>query len=241
MVLSDPEARVETFRATCQHVLEESEQQEQLIDALLELAQGERGIDHPSAIDLGNVVGEVVERHESEAVAHGIRLDVSLAPARVSGDRHLIGRLVSNLLDNALRHNAPNGHARVLVETSADEARLVVANTGPPVPAGEVDRLLGPFQPLAQDRVGHRSGLGLGLSIVAAIASAHEAALDVGPGESGGAEDRGAEDRGALPFGTRGQWRYRGHRQPKPGSTRHQPLTRPITRLSGRETAASSV
>jgi signal transduction histidine kinase len=44
MVLADPTATVTTFRATCEQVLEESEQQEQLIEALLTLAQGQRGI-----------------------------------------------------------------------------------------------------------------------------------------------------------------------------------------------------
>ena len=70
----------------------------------------------------------------------------------------------------------------------AGEAELAVANTGPVVPAEEVERLLQPFQRLAGDRVGHGDGLGLGLSIVAAIANAHEAALDVRAGADGGLE-----------------------------------------------------
>ena len=53
MVLSDPRATVGTFRTTCRQVLEESAQQEQLIDALLALAQGQRGIDSRESIDLG--------------------------------------------------------------------------------------------------------------------------------------------------------------------------------------------
>jgi signal transduction histidine kinase len=56
------------------------------------------------------------------------------------------------------------------------------------VPADELQRLTQPFQRLAPDRVGHRDGLGLGLSIVAAIAGAHEATLDVQAGRHGGPE-----------------------------------------------------
>jgi signal transduction histidine kinase len=63
-----------------------------------------------------------------------------------------------------------------------------VINTGPVVPEGEVDRLLAPFQRLAGDRVGHGEGLGLGLSIVAAITNAHDAALEVMPRAEGGLE-----------------------------------------------------
>lgn len=117
-----------------------------------------------------------------------INIDASLEPAPIAGDRRLIGRLVSNLVDNALRHNVPGGTARIVVRAGASDVDLAVINTGPVVPAAEVDRLLQPFQRLAGDRVGHGEGLGLGLSIVAAIANAHDAALEVKPGADGGLE-----------------------------------------------------
>jgi signal transduction histidine kinase len=61
-----------------------------------------------------------------------------------------------------------------------------VANTGPKVPADEVGRLLLPFQRLDAQRAAGGDGLGLGLSIVAAVAKAHGAALEIHPGEDGG-------------------------------------------------------
>jgi signal transduction histidine kinase len=186
MVLSDPDATIETFRTTCEQVLEEGGQQEQLIAALLALAQGQRGIDRPEPIDLAAVAADALQTHRPDAAALGVRLDVSLDPAPLSGDRRLIERLVSNLLDNALHHNIPNGSVRVLVGTRGGAATLAVSNTGPLVPAGEIDRLLQPFQRLAPDRIGHRGGLGLGLSIVAAVTNAHDATLDVRPGADGG-------------------------------------------------------
>jgi signal transduction histidine kinase len=63
---------------------------------------------------------------------------------------------------------------------------LVVTNTGPIIPAEAVDLLLRPFQRLGSDRTGHGEGLGLGLSIVQAIAQAHGAALTIRPQPSGG-------------------------------------------------------
>ena len=188
LILSDPKATVETFRTTCQQVLDESAQQEQLIDSLLALAHGERGVDTPEPIDLAAIAGEALAAREAEAAARGVQLEVSLEPALVSGDRRLIERLVSNLVDNALRHNMPGGSARVAVRDLAGEVELEVANTGPVVPAEEVEWLLQPFHRLAGDRVGHGDGLGLGLSIVAAIANAHQAALDVRAGAHGGLE-----------------------------------------------------
>jgi signal transduction histidine kinase len=188
MVLSDPHATVETFRTTCRQVLEESEEQEQLIDALLALARGQRGIDHHETLDLSVIVWAVVQDRESEAAARALRLGASFESAPVSGDSRLIGRLASNLVDNALRHNTPGGHVLVTVENRAGEATLKIVNSGPVVPADEVSRLLQPFQRLAMQRTGPRDGVGLGLSIVAAIANAHEAALDVRPGSVGGLE-----------------------------------------------------
>jgi signal transduction histidine kinase len=206
MVLSDPRATVGTFRTTCRQVLEESEQQEQLIDALLALAQGQRGIDARERIDLAAIAGDMLRAWEAEASARGVHLDISLEPAPIAGDRRLIERLVSNLVDNALRYNVVGGTARVVVTAGVRQVDLAVANSGPMVPAEEVDRLLQPFQRLAGDRVGHREGLGLGLSIVAAIANGHGAALEVAPGAEGGLEVRvrfarrsGAEPAGAPP------------------------------------------
>jgi signal transduction histidine kinase len=188
MILSDPRATVGTFRTTCKQVLEESAQQEQLIDALLALAHGQRGIDAREPIDLSVLVRDVVDAQDAEASARGVRIDASLEPGWISGDRRLIERLVSNLVDNAIRHNDPGGTAAVTVRARAGGVELSVSNTGPVVPADEVDRLLQPFQRLGGDRVGRRDGLGLGLSIVAAIADTHDAALAVVPGREGGLE-----------------------------------------------------
>ncbi len=188
MVLSDPRATVGTFRMTCRQVLEESEHQEQLIDALLALAQGQRGIDDRERIDVAAIAGDVLRAQEGKAAGPGVHVDASLEPGPIAGDRRLIGRLVSNLVDNALRYNVPGGTARIAVRARAGDVDLAVINTGPVVPAEEVERLLQPFQRLAGDRIGHGESLGLGLSIVAAIASSHDAALEVKPGAHGGLE-----------------------------------------------------
>jgi signal transduction histidine kinase len=186
MVLSDPRATVETFRTTCRQVLEEGEQQEQLIDALLALARGQRGLQRRERLDLAEVVPTVLEDHRAEALARGLQLGVTLDPAPVVGDRRLIERLVSNLVENAIRYNVDDGRIGVWVENSSGDAVFAIANTGPVVRADEVDRLLQPFQRLERERTGQGDGFGLGLSIVAAIADAHQAALDVRPGMDGG-------------------------------------------------------
>jgi signal transduction histidine kinase len=185
LVLSDPTATVSTFRATCEQVLEESEQQEQLIEALLTLAQGQRGIDRAETVDLAAVVGAVVGSHEGLAASHRLEMCSTLAPATISGDARLVARLVSNLVDNAIRHNVDGGRVDVSVR-SGDRATLTVANTGRVVPEDEVGRLLQPFRRLSPDRTAERDGLGLGLSIVGAIADAHDAVLAIRARPEGG-------------------------------------------------------
>ena len=186
MVLTDPHATVQTFRATCRQVLEEGEQQEQLIDALLALAQGQRGIEHRERLDLAAIVGEVLQTQQPDAVARGLELNAALKAAPVSGDRRLIERLTCNLVQNAIRYNTPGGSVQVWVERHAGEATLAIANTGPLIRTDQIDRLLQPFARLTPDRTGQGDGFGLGLSIVSSIARAHEASLDVRPGRNGG-------------------------------------------------------
>ena len=186
MVLSERGASVETFRQTCEDVLEESAHQERLIDALLTLAQGQRGIAHAETVELDAVAAQVADRLATEAIVRGVAVESSFEPAALSGEERLIERLVFNLLQNALRHNVPGGWMRVSVDTEQAFAVLRVANSGPRVPPEDLPGLLQPFQRLAPDRVGQPDGLGLGLSIVAAIAEAHGATLDLAPGHEGG-------------------------------------------------------
>ena len=186
MTLSDPRATVASFRDTCEQVLEEGEQQEQLIDALLALAQSQRGLDRREVVDLAAATEQIVHSQEGDATARGLSLRVTIAPAALSGDPRLIERLVSNLVRNALVHNVEDGEVTVSVASHGDAATARVVNTGPVVAADDVDRLLQPFQRLTPGRGGQHDGLGLGLSIVAAIADAHDARLEVTANPGGG-------------------------------------------------------
>lgn len=188
MIIEDPHATVDSFRATCKQVLEEGEQQEQLIDSLLLLARSQRGLERREPLDLALVTGGVLQAYEADAAARGLRFEHSLQPAPLSGDRRLIERLVSNLVENAFRHNVAQGRVRVAVGSDDGHATLAVTNTGPLVAPEDVERLLQPFQRMSQERTGEHDGLGLGLSIVQAIARAHDATLAVRAEFGGGLE-----------------------------------------------------
>ncbi len=105
----------------------------------------------------------------------------------MSGDPGLLERLVANLVDNAVHHNVPGGWVRVSTGVRADgRPTLEVANSGPSVPAENTAQLLEPFRRLNGDRTSHAGGVGLGLSIVEAIATAHGADLELAARPEGG-------------------------------------------------------
>jgi signal transduction histidine kinase len=186
VALSDPHITLDSLRAACGEVLEAGREQERLIDALLTLARSQQGLERKEPVDLAAVIGEALQAHARSAANRGVAVDASLADATVPGDARLLNQLASNLVDNAIRHNVTDGRVHVTVADNAAGATLTVSNTGPSVAADQVSRLLQPFQRGTSARTGSPNGLGLGLSIVADIAEAHEAYLDVRARPEGG-------------------------------------------------------
>jgi signal transduction histidine kinase len=186
VALADPNASVESLRATHERVLASEQQLEELIEALLGLASSERGLDRREPIELTGVTGEVIAARRAEIERRGLRLNVTLDAARTEGNPRLIERLVANLIDNAIQHNTTGGQVDVTTATESGGAVLSVANDGPVIPPAELERLQQPFQRLDAHRTHQGDGHGLGLSIVHAIATAHGATLSVHSQGTGG-------------------------------------------------------
>jgi signal transduction histidine kinase len=186
VALANPQITLDSLRAACEEAVDAGKDQAQLIDALLTLARSQLGLEHRELVDLRRVVDDAVNAHASSATARGLQLDAALDDAEVSGDERLISRMVSNLLDNAIRYNLTDGRVEVRLVANTTEATLTVTNTGPSVAPDQVSRLLEPFQRAAPDRTVSPNGLGLGLSIVADIVQAHGARLEVRPRPAGG-------------------------------------------------------
>ena len=184
--LADPELTLDSLKATCQDVLDTGTDQEQLLGALLTLAESQQDLEQHETFDLAEIAREVVEAHQLEAADRQVRIDAAISPAPVAGDPRLARTLLTNLLENALHYNVPQGRVNVTLKTRAQHTTLTITNTGPHVPADEIDRLLQPFRRLTPDRANTNDGHGLGLSIVAAIATSHDATLDVLARTAGG-------------------------------------------------------
>ena len=186
VALADPDADADALRVTCEEALELSGQQERLIDALLTLATSERGIESWEPFDLAEITQHIVDSRRPDAARHRVEINPTLHRAMALGDPGLAASLITNLLDNAIRHNIANGTVEISTAATADGAVLTVSNTGAIVAFIEVERLFEPFQRLGDQRLNAAAGHGLGLTITKAIATAHDAGLSAQPRPHGG-------------------------------------------------------
>ncbi|WP_157252488.1 sensor histidine kinase [Nonomuraea typhae] len=160
---------------------------ERLIDGLLALAESENPVlERRLPVDLAEIAGYVADQAVAEAGRKPVVLHHALAPAPSAGDPMLLERLAQNLVENAIRHNVADGEVWITTRRTGDDAELVVANTGPVVPAYDLEAIFEPFRRLRTDRVRSDRGSGLGLSIVRATARAHGGTVVAEPREEGG-------------------------------------------------------
>jgi signal transduction histidine kinase len=138
-------------------------------------------------VDLADLAAELLAARTFDTA--GLSVEAKLEPAVVDGDRALLERMVANLIDNAIAHNlAEDGWIRVQTAVEAGKPVLRVANSGQVVPPDRLEELFEPFRRLDGERIAQDRGLGLGLSIVRAIALAHGAELAAEAPVQGGLE-----------------------------------------------------
>jgi signal transduction histidine kinase len=179
--LRDPKATTGDLRAMGATTLEAVDRSEHLVDSLLLLARSEQSPHHPQRLDLAAAAQDAIDATRAERAALGLRLTDALEPAVVSGERVLLERAVANLVENAVRHNQPGGRIEVASGADRNGAWLRVANGGRRIPPEQVQRLFEPFRRLDGGRASAQpaargsgqGGVGLGLSIVRAVARAH--------------------------------------------------------------------
>ncbi|OAH16576.1 sensor histidine kinase [Streptomyces jeddahensis] len=184
--LSDPNAPPE-LQQLGKTLLATNERSEQLVEGLLLLARSDNQIVERKPVDLAEVASRAIEQVREEAAAGGVEIRGERAPAVVQGNGVLLERIALNLVQNAVRYNVPDrGWVEVTTEAQHGQAVLVVSNTGPVVPAYEIDNLFEPFRRLRTERTGSDKGVGLGLSIARSVARAHGGRIIAEPREGGG-------------------------------------------------------
>jgi two-component system, OmpR family, sensor kinase len=157
-------------------------------EQLLLLAQADAGSLTPMRVevDVADLVEEVGARWRRFADERAIRLQV-VAPesGTMNADPNLVGQVLDNLLDNALRHGPRPGRVQLLTEQLDGEWRFDVTDEGGGVPAELRDRIFERFTRADPARNRRTGGAGLGLSLSAAIARAHGGNLELIQGAPG--------------------------------------------------------
>jgi signal transduction histidine kinase len=175
----------EQMELLTRQLLETNERNERLIEGLLVLSESERGLVGTTPQRLDEIAESVADRHRELAAQADVKLHVDVVPRTVMGEAVLLERLVTNLVQNAIKYNRPGGCVRVQV---GDKPVLRVSNTGPVIAAEDVPALFEPFKRHAGTRIDHSGGAGLGLTIARSIAQAHGGNVTAIAGIDGGLE-----------------------------------------------------
>jgi len=157
-----------------------------VFQSLLQLAQLENGAlkSQFTSVDLAQLCRTMVEVYEPTAQAAGQKLTSKVPEVlTISGEKNLLGQVIANLLENALRHSGEGSDIALKLRNEGQEVVLSVSDNGPGIPPEEWERVTQRLYRL--DRSRNTAGNGLGLSLVEGVARLHDAALgfeDAGSG-----------------------------------------------------------
>jgi PAS domain S-box-containing protein len=162
---------------------------DRILTGLLDLDKLDRGIVElrREPVDLAGLVASVVSEAREELTAHPVSLE--LLPIQVVADAAKVERIVENLLANAARHTDPGTPIWVRVEPRDRWALLCVDDAGPGIPAEQRESIFRPFQ-RGPGGATYAPGSGVGLALVAQLASLHEGRAWVEDRAGGGASFR---------------------------------------------------
>ncbi len=210
VTLAKPDRTPDQLEAMAFDVRQAADRAEALIEALLTLARSDRGQGQQELLDVAVLAEDALDAATLAIKASSVAVRATLYPGPAFGDPVLVERLVRNLIDNAVRHNVPDGWVEVTTGTRGGMAVIWVANSGPAIPEEAVPALFDPFRRLGEG-MSAPDGMGLGLSIVQSVVAAHQGQITARPGPEGGLEisvllpARGQRGQGQGQGGTGGR------------------------------------
>jgi two-component system sensor histidine kinase KdpD len=189
--LADPdiELAAEDRRQAARAIDVEAERLNRLVGNLLDMSRIQAGVllADIETIPLQELVEPAVRRASVAAGGRAIELDLPDDVPNVSADAALLDRVVSNLLENAVKYAAPSAAIRVGAAAGGDgTVSLVVEDGGPGVPADELPRIFERFHRVERPSDGPRRGLGLGLTVVRGLVDAMGGRVMAAPSPLGG-------------------------------------------------------
>ena len=178
------QSRPDDLARSMSGITRETERMSVLVEDLLLLARLDEGRPlERKPVRLDALVGEAVDT--ARMVDPERELELSTEPVTVLGDRDRLRQIVDNLLANVRAHTPARAPARVTVTAVGDKAVVEVSDTGPGLDADEAKRVFERFYRADESRSRASGGVGLGLSIVAAVARAHGGQASVRSTEGG--------------------------------------------------------
>jgi signal transduction histidine kinase len=203
LLLTGPEPSPAEVRDTAARLRHTVLSSERLLERLLTLTRGMLAPVEREPVPLDQITWRAL----TTAAETGLTIRPGLQEARAYGDPSLLGELVGNLIDNAVKYNCPDGWITVGTTTDGDRAILEISNSGQRIADADLDGLLEPFRRAGQQRTGNSSGLGL--SIVRSIVTAHGGELGLRALSDGGLAVRvilpaAPDDGGQVPASSSG-------------------------------------
>jgi heavy metal sensor kinase len=197
VTLARPTRTSEEYRASIGIMQDAALRLTRIVDDLFLLARADAGhlVVQQNAVYMEDVVDGAARSVRHLADARGVRVQLgTLVEAPLRGDADLLGRIVLNLLDNAIKHAPPGGTVTIGMERRHENVAVSVVDSGPGIPAEAVGRLFERFFRAEASRPRHEDGAtggaGLGLAIARRIAEAHGGSLELVASRPGHTEFR---------------------------------------------------
>ena len=163
-------------------IYEEAQRLITLVEDILNLSRLDEGAqmqDNQTAVDLYDLCGDTIASLSEAARQRNITFTLSGKRHMVDGVEKILGELVYNLCDNAIKYNKENGKVEVNVSREGDRVVLTVQDTGIGIPPEETDRVFERFYRVDKSHSKEIGGTGLGLSIVKHAAAYHDAEIQL--------------------------------------------------------------
>jgi two-component system sensor histidine kinase KdpD len=176
-------------RQLLETVAEEADRLNRLLDNIMQMSKLDAGASQPNKQwhVIEEIVGSALRRVDRQLAGHTVTLDIPVDLPLIWVDGLLMEQLLVNLLENASRYTPEGASILVTARAENDRLRLVVADNGPGLPAGDEEKIFEKFYRVSPLADGGR-GSGLGLAICRAIARVHGGDVTASNRPTGGAE-----------------------------------------------------
>lgn len=169
------------IRPIASKIYGEAQRMVQLVEDIINLSHLDEGAEDMlrEKVDMFEIVKATVQSLEPEAESADVSINMTGEQAVITGVPQLLGGIVYNLCDNAIKYNHKGGWVSINLKSSANEVLLTVSDNGIGIPAEDQNRIFERFYRVDKSHSKEVGGTGLGLSIVKHSAKIHNAKISL--------------------------------------------------------------